>query len=72
MSDYGHLNDPLRKAIEQAIVARLESKSEHNYQWPRWAAADEASHAVMELLAERAAPKHTARPPHPDTQIGRR
>lgn len=39
-----------RQDIEAAILARLEAKSEHAYQWPRWAAAYEASCAVADLL----------------------
>jgi hypothetical protein len=35
------------KALAAEIVARLESKSDHMYQWPRWAAADEAAEAVL-------------------------
>ena len=50
--DYTYLNDPIRKGIEAAILARLEGKSDHLYQWQRWAAADEASHAVMQHLVD--------------------
>ena len=71
MADYDHLADPRRKEIERAILARLEAKSDHDYQWPRWAAADEASHAVMALLFGNEQPKPTARPAHPATMIGR-
>lgn len=39
-----------RQEIYDAILARLEEKSEHAYQWPRWAAAEEASMAVIQLL----------------------
>lgn len=41
-----------REEIERAILARLEARSSHEYLWPRWAAAEEAAAAVMELLAE--------------------
>jgi hypothetical protein len=47
---YGAIYSTVRKEIQAAILARLEDKSDHNYQWPRWAAADEASYAVMEWL----------------------
>lgn len=47
---YGPISSTVRKEIEAAILARLESKSEHHYQWPRWAAAEEASYAVMDWL----------------------
>lgn len=49
-ADYEHYASPTRKRIEQAILDRLERKATHDYQWPRWAAAEEASHAVMEVL----------------------
>ena len=42
---------PTKSEIETAILARLEAKSEHDYRWPRWAAADEAAEAVIELLS---------------------
>jgi hypothetical protein len=42
---------PSKKDIEAAILARLTDKPEHTYQWPRWAAADEAAQAVVELLS---------------------
>ena len=47
---YAAIYSTVRKEIEAAILARLESKSSHDYQWSRWAAADEASYAVMEWL----------------------
>lgn len=47
---YAAVTSTVRKEIEEAIVARLESKSDHMYQWSRWAAAHEASYAVMEWL----------------------
>jgi len=50
MSNYGPIHSTVRKEIEAAILARLEAKSDHMYQWPRWAAAEEASYAVMEWL----------------------
>lgn len=50
MSTYGPIRSTVRKEIEALILARLEAKSDHHYQWPRWAAADEASCAVMEWL----------------------
>ena len=48
--DYAPIHSTVRKEIEKAILDRLESKSDHHYQWPRWAAAEEASYAVMEWL----------------------
>lgn len=48
--NYSTHADPHRRQIEAAILKRLEEKSAHEYQWPRWAAAEEASHAVMEIL----------------------
>ena len=47
---YGPIASTVRKEIEAAILARLEEKSAHNYHWPRWPAAEEASYAVMEWL----------------------
>lgn len=47
---YGPIASTVRKEIEAAVLARLEDKSDHTYQWPRWAAAEEASYAVMEWL----------------------
>lgn len=47
---YGPIYSTVRKEIEAAILARLEDRSDHNYQWPRWPAAEEASYAVMEWL----------------------
>lgn len=44
-------DSPIRRALEAAIVARLEAKSDHMHQWPRWAAAEEASLAAVEYLA---------------------
>jgi len=41
---YERIDDP------DTGLDRLESKSQHSYQWPRWAAAEEASYAVMEWL----------------------
>lgn len=49
---YEHISSTVRKEIEALILARLEDKSEHRYQWPRWAAAEEASYAVMEWLTD--------------------
>lgn len=48
--NYKRIHATVRKEIEAAILARLEAKSDHMYQWPRWAAAEEASYAVMEWL----------------------
>lgn len=50
MNDYRPIHSTVRKEIEAAILARLESKAEHSYQWSRWTAAEEASYAVMEWL----------------------
>jgi len=36
--------------LEAAILKRLESKSSHEYMWPRWPAADEASVAALEFF----------------------
>jgi len=36
--------------LEKAILDRLTAKSEHEYMWPRWPAAEEASIAAMELV----------------------
>jgi len=41
-----------RERIEAAILARLTEKSSHDYQWPRWAAAYEASEAIEALIRE--------------------
>lgn len=38
--------------LEAAILKRLEEKSDHDYRWPRWAAAYEASEAAMEFFQD--------------------
>jgi hypothetical protein len=40
------------KRYEEAILARLEAKAEHTYQWPRWPAAYEAAQAAVEVADE--------------------
>ena len=42
--------DHKKKNLYDAILARLEEKSDHEYMWPRWAAADEAAGAVLPIL----------------------
>lgn len=55
------MSESARKEIEAAILTRLEAKSQHEYQWPRWAAAEEASRAVMEYLDGEATKARDAR-----------
>jgi hypothetical protein len=44
----GYRAFPNGERAYKAIVARLESKSDHMYMWPRWAAAEEAVQALAE------------------------
>lgn len=46
----------LKEELYAAILDRLSEKSEYTYQWPRWAAADEAASAVIEYLDTIAGP----------------
>jgi hypothetical protein len=38
------------KILENLILARLEEKSSHDYQWPRWSAAYEAYEASQAAI----------------------